>query len=258
MSAHMAISGQTTKAEKDILHLSVVKLRIMAKKKYYAVKKGVKPGIYGTWPEAELQVKGYPGAKFKGFVNRQEAAAWMEDGQAASDNSGQRKADSTVSLGVEKGQLLIYTDGGAINNPGPGGYGVVIVDQDGQRELSGGFRHTTNNRMELTACIAALREVEGSGCRITLFSDSSYVVNGISKGWVYNWRRNGWLKADKKPVLNKDLWQDLLELEEKLDIEFKWVRGHAGNPLNERCDRLAVGAARGIDLQVDDGYEKEM
>ncbi len=103
--------------------------------------------------------------------------------------------------------------------------------------------------------IVALRELEVRDKQVTLYSDSSYVVNGINKGWAKKWRRNGWIKSDRKPAVNQDLWSELLELAEGLNIQFKWVKGHAGNPLNERCDQLAVAAARKSDLPVDYGYE---
>lgn len=243
----------------------------MAKKKWYAVKRGKKPGIYTTWPEAELQVKGFPGARFKGFGTKGEADSWLAgdvDNRAADSSTVKKqkkrrvsgredRAIQTANNDDEKDKLIIYTDGGALNNPGPGGYGVVI-QQDGKlKELSGGYRLTTNNRMELMACIVALREVEKSALPILLFSDSSYVVNGIRKGWAKNWRKKGWLKADGKPVLNQDLWSELLDRTEKLPVTFHWVKGHAGNPMNERCDKLAVTCARGSNLKVDQGYEKK-
>lgn len=152
--------------------------------------------------------------------------------------------------------ITIYTDGGSINNPGPGGYGAIIIEDDRRREITGGFRLTTNNRMELMAGIAALRALESRDRPITLYSDSSYVVNGISKGWAANWRRRNWIKTDGKPAVNPDLWKELLDLVADLDITFTWVRGHAGNPLNERCDEMAVAAARQDNLPVDTGYER--
>jgi ribonuclease HI len=151
--------------------------------------------------------------------------------------------------------IIVYTDGGSINNPGPGGYGIVI-EMDGQRRyLSGGYRHTTNNRMEMMAAIVALRELKGCGKKIVLYSDSSYLVNGIKKGWAKKWRSKGWRKSDGKPVLNVDLWQELMALLEDVDVSFNWVKGHAGNELNERCDRLAVTAARQSDMETDVVYE---
>lgn len=232
----------------------------MAKKKFYAVKKGAVPGIYTSWAETEVQVKGFPGAKFKGFAARDEAEAWLKNDQEKA--STRRTTDRAILPAapppvVTGNETIIYTDGGAIGNPGPGGYGVVIVESSETRELSSAYRLTTNNRMELMACIAALREVKGTRNIIVLHSDSSYVVNGMSKGWVKNWQRNGWRKSDKQPVLNQDLWEELVQLASSLDITFKWVKGHAGNPLNERCDQLAVQAARGSEFEIDRGYEQK-
>ena len=136
--------------------------------------------------------------------------------------------------------IIVYTDGGSINNPGPGGYGIVIETDGKRQELSGGFRHTTNNRMEMMAAIVALRSLQDCRKKICLFSDSSYLVNGITKGWAKKWRSKGWRKSDGQPVLNVDLWKELLALLDSAEVSFNWVKGHAGNELNERCDRLAV------------------
>jgi ribonuclease HI len=151
-------------------------------------------------------------------------------------------------------QVLLYTDGGCINNPGPGGFGVII-NQDGKRkELSGGFRLTTNNRMELTAAIVALQNLPVHS-KATLYSDSRYLVDGIEKGWARTWQANNWRKSDKTRALNVDLWQQILSLCSQHEVKFVWVAGHAGHPENERCDQLAVAASRGKNLPVDVGYE---
>ena len=232
----------------------------MAKQKFYAVAAGRTTGIFTSWGVAEAQVKGYGGARYKSFATRDEAQKWLADGGAVAKKAAKPAAKATsrtipTPQAIPEGGLLIYTDGGAINNPGPGGYGIVIVDGAHRRELSGGFRLTTNNRMELTACLVALREAAGSGRPIVLYSDSSYLVNGIEKGWVRSWRRRGWRKADSTPALNVDLWSALLELLDHERVEFRWVRGHAGNELNERCDQLAVSAARTEAVAIDHGYE---
>jgi len=156
--------------------------------------------------------------------------------------------------GVRK-QVRIYTDGACTGNPGPGGYGVILEHGAKRRELSGGFRRTTNNRMELTAAIVGLQTLRYP-CDVTLYSDSQYVVNGIQKGWAKGWRANGWRLASKKPAVNVDLWTLLLDLCEIHDVRFQWVKGHAGHDENERCDRLGVEAAAGKDLPVDEGYER--
>ncbi|MEX0683026.1 MAG: ribonuclease HI [Dehalococcoidia bacterium] len=151
-------------------------------------------------------------------------------------------------------KVTIYTDGACIGNPGPGGYGVVVLYGRHRRELSGGFRLTTNNRMEILAAIVSL-EALNEPCRVTLYSDSQYVVNAITKGWAKKWRQNGWRRATREPALNPDLWERLLALCEKHDVEFKWVRGHAGNKENERCDVLATIAAAEAATGVDTVYE---
>lgn len=133
----------------------------------------------------------------------------------------------------------IYTDGACSGNPGAGGWGAVIVYKGIEKELSGGQAQTTNNRMELTAVIEALKALK-EPCSVTLTSDSKYVVDGITKGWAESWRAKGWRKGDGKPALNPELWEELLELLRKHTVEFVWVKGHAGHPYNERCDRLAV------------------
>ena len=137
--------------------------------------------------------------------------------------------------------VYIFSDGACSGNPGPGGWGAILRYNTSEKELSGGEKETTNNRMELTACIEALKILK-EPCRVELITDSQYVVNGITKGWAESWRRNGWKKADKKPALNSDLWELLLEQCERHEVNFNWIKGHAGHEENERCDRLAVGA----------------
>lgn len=133
----------------------------------------------------------------------------------------------------------VFTDGACSGNPGPGGWGVVLRYGEHEKELSGGEKSTTNNRMELTAAIEGLSALKES-CRVLLVTDSKYVADGIEKGWAESWRKNGWRKADKKPALNPDLWEQLLNLLEKHTVNIKWVKGHAGHAENERCDKLAV------------------
>lgn len=133
----------------------------------------------------------------------------------------------------------IFTDGACSGNPGAGGWGVVLRFGSYEKELSGGEENTTNNRMELTAAIMGLGALKEK-CSVRLVTDSKYVADGISKGWAESWRKNGWRKADKKPALNPDLWEKLLELTAFHEVTIDWVKGHAGHPENERCDRLAV------------------
>ena len=150
--------------------------------------------------------------------------------------------------------ITIYTDGSCIGNPGPGGYGVVLLHGDSRRELSGGYRRTTNNRMELLAAIVGLEALK-ERCRVALHSDSQYLVNAVRKGWAEKWRANGWRRGKREKALNPDLWDRLLGLCENHDVDFKWVRGHSGNPENERCDKLAVEAAHQKNLLIDKVYE---
>lgn len=139
-------------------------------------------------------------------------------------------------------QVSIYTDGACRGNPGAGGWGAILVYGTAERELSGGEPMTTNNRMELTAVITALKTLR-EPCEVTLTSDSRYVIDGIEKGWAKSWRARGWRKADKSPALNPDLWEELLNLLDVHRVTFVWVRGHAGHPYNERCDSLATAYA---------------
>ena len=231
----------------------------MAVKKFYAIAVGRQPGIYDTWPLAHAQVMGFPSARYKGFPNRAEAEAWLREISSAGAAARPRARTAATPAGggppVKSGAVLVYSDGGARFNPGPGGYGVIIVEGDSRRELSGGYRHTTNNRMELMGCIVALTSLGEVAKPIVVHTDSQYVVNGISKGWALSWRRRGWLKADRTPALNADLWGRLLDLVEGREVSFSWVRGHAGHPENERCDELAVAAAAGAALAVDELYE---
>ncbi len=144
----------------------------------------------------------------------------------------------------------IYTDGACSGNPGPGGYGVVLCSAGRRKELSGGFKHTTNNRMELMAAIAGLTALKRT-CKVKLYSDSSYVVDAMRKGWALRWKANQYKK--KK---NSDLWDQLLDLCNIHSVEFIWVKGHANNPLNNRCDELAVNASQVKDLPADAGFEE--
>lgn len=238
------------------------------KKKYYAVAVGRATGIFTQWfgeGGAEKLVRGYAGAVYKGFPTMDEARAFIKanEGKKRKPCSATPKTYTARTKPraaahkpgpIKKGQIVVYTDGGALNNPGPGGYGAVIDNGGKTKELSKGFRRTTNNRMELLACIAALDAIKKTGS-IVLHSDSKYVVNGITKGWAKNWKANGWVKSNKAPALNPDLWDRLLKLCDKHDVEFRWVKGHAGIPGNERCDELATRAASGSKLAVDKVYE---
>jgi ribonuclease HI len=229
----------------------------MVKKKFYAVAVGRSTGIYTDWATAEKQVKGFAAAKFKSFPTKTEAEAWLKSPVYAKKEQSSRQENRSAApqQQCDPDGIIVYTDGGSINNPGPGGYGVVIERAGERQEISGGFRHTTNNRMEMMAAIVGLRELQNCGKKVFLYSDSSYLVNGITKGWAKKWRSKGWKKGDGEPVLNIDLWKELLELLDGVDVLFNWVKGHAGNELNERCDRLAVSAARQAEMVADVVYE---
>ncbi len=148
--------------------------------------------------------------------------------------------------------VTIYTDGAARGNPGPGGYGVVLLYKGHRKEISAGYRRTTNNRMELLAVIVALEALTRNDIRVKIYSDSKYVVDAVSKGWIWEWERKGFKK--KK---NPDLWMRYIRLHRQFEIEFVWVKGHANIPGNERCDELAVQASMQPDLPADTGYEEE-
>jgi ribonuclease HI len=149
-------------------------------------------------------------------------------------------------------QITIYTDGAAKGNPGNGGYGAVMLSGNHRKELSAGFIKTTNNRMELLSVIVALEQIKNDGADVTIFSDSKYVVDSVEKRWVFGWEKKGFAK--KK---NIDLWKRFLKVYKRHNVTFKWVKGHAGNPLNERCDQLAVAAANGDNLLPDEGFEEQ-
>ena len=145
----------------------------------------------------------------------------------------------------------IYTDGACSGNPGPGGLGVILKFNDTEKEFSQGYKHTTNNRMELRAVITGLNMLKYP-CNVKLYTDSKYVADSILKGWAKGWQQNGWKKADKKPALNVDLWKQLLDLLENHEVEIIWVKGHNDHPYNERCDKLAVAAYNGDNLIEDE------
>lgn len=149
-------------------------------------------------------------------------------------------------------QVIIYTDGSSRGNPGPGGYGLILMSGPHRKELSEGFRLTTNNRMELLAVIKGLEALKKPGCDVTIYSDSKYVVDSVEKKWIYGWKKKGFDK-----VKNPDLWSRFLMIYPKHNVKFVWVKGHSSNPYNERCDELAVQAALGKDLRIDSGYESQ-
>ena len=147
-------------------------------------------------------------------------------------------------------RVEIYTDGACSGNPGPGGYGVILKSGSHIKEMSAGYKNTTNNRMELKAVISGLSALNKK-CNVKIFSDSKYIVDAIQKGWVKRWQKNNWYRNKRDKALNPDLWQELLDLIDKHQVEFTWIRGHAGHPENERCDKLAVKAVSGENLLED-------
>jgi ribonuclease HI len=242
---------------------------VATKKKFYAVAVGRAPGIYSRWfgeGGAEKLVRGYPGAVYKSFPTIDEARQFLRENEGKKRGPGKplpksrsartrTRYQTPLPLSAKPGQVIMYTDGGALDNPGPGGYGVVIIDGKHQQELSRGYRLTTNNRMELLACIVGLRALKPPR-DVILYSDSSYVVNGVTKGWAKNWKAKNWVKSNGEPALNADLWEELLDLCAKHQVAFHWVKGHAGIDGNERCDQLATQAASGTQLDIDTAYEK--
>ncbi len=148
--------------------------------------------------------------------------------------------------------ITIYTDGASSGNPGPGGYGTILLYKNHKKELSQGYRQTTNNRMELLAVIKGLEALKGTGHQVTVYSDSKYVVDSVEKAWIWNWQTKGF-----KGKKNVDLWKLFIPLYQKHQVKFKWVKGHHGNPLNERCDELAVNASQSPELLIDLGFESK-
>lgn len=150
-------------------------------------------------------------------------------------------------------ELIIYTDGSSRGNPGPGGFGVLLMYGNSKKEISQGYRRTTNNRMELLAVITALETLTRNNIPVTIFTDSQYVVNSVEKRWL-----DGWIRTDfKGGKKNKDLWLRYAKIARQFNVKFRWVKGHADNPYNNRCDRLATEAADGKNLLIDEGYEQE-
>ncbi|MCV6607849.1 MAG: ribonuclease HI [Campylobacterales bacterium] len=236
----------------------------MAKKKFYVVWEGKETGIFDTWAECKSLIDGHKGAKYKSFPTYEEAKeAFFNKPPTPSKNITKKpkKAfrEEMVTELLEKGHIVIFTDGGALGNPGRGGYGAVLQfihkGEILRRELSGGFRETTNNRMEIMAVIKALESVKSDKPNIDLFSDSKYVVDANNLGWAKGWKKNNWIKSNKEEAKNSDLWEILLNLTSRLNVTFHWVKGHAGIIENEKCDELANIVMKEQDLPADEFYE---
>ena len=212
-------------------------------KKFYAVKRGRKTGLYTVWAECAAQVKGFQGAVYKGFMTEDEARAWLGGADARTEQT--RAAAEMAAPSAPDADYIIHTDGSCLRNPGgAGGWAAVIetAATGAVEEKSGGAPETTNNRMELTAALMALSAVP-EGARVALYTDSQYLKNAFTKFWLPAWKKRGWKKADGEPVLNQDLWVQLDAAFAARQVQFHWVKGHAGNPRNERCDVLARAEA---------------
>ncbi len=239
-------------------------------KHFYAVIRGRRPGIYTQWSGpggAEEQIKGHPGAVYRGFATREEAKYYLRTGGEVLPAQPRLVDVDPVRSGLqpdapppdyqpdlEAGKVVIFTDGASTGNPGPGGYGVLMMSGKERKEMSGGFRCTTNNRMELLGVITALSALR-QRVPVVLYSDSRYVVDAVEKGWARRWRALGWMRDGTNRAENADLWARLLDLLDRCPVEFRWVRGHADHPENERCDALAVQASRRGDLPPDPGFQ---
>ena len=212
-------------------------------KKFYAVKRGRKTGLYTVWAECAAQVKGFQGAVYKGFMTEEEARAWLGSADARTEQP--RASAEMAAPSAPDADYIIHTDGSCLRNPGgAGGWAAVIetAATGAVEEKSGGAPETTNNRMELTAALMALSAVP-EGARVALYTDSQYLKNAFTKFWLPAWKKRGWKKADGEPVLNQDLWVQLDAAFAARQVQFHWVKGHAGNPRNERCDALARAEA---------------
>ena len=212
-------------------------------KKFYAVKRGRKTGLFTVWAECAAQVKGFQGAVYKGFMTEEEARAWLGGADARTEQP--HAAATMAAPSAPDADYIIHTDGSCLRNPGgAGGWAAVIetAATGAVEEKSGGAPETTNNRMELTAALMALSAVP-EGARVALYTDSQYLKNAFTKFWLPAWKKRGWKKADGEPVLNQDLWVQLDAAFAARQVQFHWVKGHAGNPRNERCDVLARAEA---------------
>jgi ribonuclease HI len=229
------------------------------KQKYYAVRTGRQPGIYQDWDSCKAQVDGFAGAQYKSFTTREEAAQYLAGQNSSNPLQARKEPHKATNAGpIPPGHIVMYADGACSGNPGRGGYGTVVLYDDHRKEYSAGFRRTTNNRMEIMGCVAGLESIEERS-DITLYSDSKYVVDAITKSWAETWRSRGWnrkVEGELVPASNADLWARMLDLCEWHRVKFVWVRGHDGNVENERCDELARAAAASENLGIDVFYEK--
>ncbi|MBO6305842.1 MAG: ribonuclease HI [Selenomonadaceae bacterium] len=205
------------------------------KQKFYAVKNGRNVGIYNSWAECEKEVKDFKGAKYKSFSNEQDALEWMK---------GDRYQKDKI-FNEEEADFIIYTDGSCLKNPGAGGWAAVIIDKKtGEtEEITGGENFTTNNRMELAAALFALLHIKNNS-KIVLITDSAYLRGAFTENWIKSWQKRKWKTSEYAEVKNRDLWEKLVSEVDRHKVNFQWVKGHAGNPQNERCDFLARTEAK--------------
>ncbi len=250
---------------------------VRAKKKYYVVWRGRRPGVYAAWSQCAAQVEGFSGASYKSFPTRDEAERAFEHGPGAvaagesrKGTSAKPQASGVSALVVEvdphdaaphaallaRKDVVIYTDGGCDPNPGRGGYGVVLLHGEHRRELSTGYRLSTNNRMELMGWIAGLEALTEES-RVVILSDSRYVGDSYANGAARRWQQNQWMRTRNDRAANADLWQRLLKLCDRHDVRFGWVRGHVGVEENECCDQLAAAATVAHDKLIDENYEND-
>jgi ribonuclease HI len=239
-----------------------------AKKQYYVVVHGRQPGIYTTWfgeDGASKQVENFTDAIYKGFYSKEDALVWLREFSEETlrkfapnlleyvDYSKPVEAVDHDAELLNEGKVVIHTDGCALGNPGQGGFAAILRYKEKVKEITGGFRETTNNRMEIMACIEGLKSLKQKSS-VVVFSDSKYLVDSIDNKWVYGWRNKNWMKSKSRKVPNADLWKTLLELTEQHEVEFRWVRGHNIDKSNQRCDFLAGEAAQKPNLPVDAGF----
>jgi len=234
------------------------------KKQCYVVVNGRNPGVYTKWfgeGGAAEQVEGFPEAVYKGFYTHEEARNWLKEfpretlapglidylDHYVQDTPG---LNEVVADLLNSGKIVMFTDGCMDKASENGGYGVILRYRGAVKEISGGFRQTTSNRMEIVACIEGLRSLKRPS-EVVIFSDSQYVVNSMSKGWVKRWQAQGWMRNEKDRAENSDLWAQLLDLCNQHQVEFRWVKGHNNTKENERCDQLASEAAKRSDLPID-------
>lgn len=211
-------------------------------KKLYAVRRGRKVGIFLDWATCLQQVEGFAGARYKGFFSRAEAEAWLAGEDVSKPRTSTQMPVPESTTIIDENLVHVYTDGSCLRNPGgAGGWAYCLLDHGTIKKASGGEPETTNNRMELTAAIEALRAIP-EGTSLILSTDSQYLKNGMTQ-WLAGWKRRNWRKSTGDPVLNRDLWETLDTLLAKRRVQFHWVKGHAGNRYNEICDTLAREAA---------------